>query len=163
MNADPIPAQVRAMRRAEREIVERAEMEAVFSRADVLSLALCDEPAPYVIPVSFGYEEGTLYVHSAPRGSKLDLIARDPHVGFSAHADYALVRGDAACDFAVRASSVVGTGIARVVTDEREKLRGLNAIMRHYGESRPVYGQETLARTCLVAIAVQSMRAKRFG
>ena len=163
MSADPIPARTRAMRRAEREIVERAEVEAVLSRADVLSLALCDEPAPYVIPVSFGYEEGTLYVHSAPRGSKLDLIARDPHVGFSAHADYALVRGDAACDFAVRASSVVGTGIARVVTDEREKLRGLDAIMRHYGESRPVYRQETLARTCLVAIAVQSMRAKRFG
>ncbi|MCX7038328.1 MAG: pyridoxamine 5'-phosphate oxidase family protein, partial [Spirochaetes bacterium] len=102
MNADPIRARTRAMSRAEREIVGRAEMEAVLARADVLSLALCDEPAPYVIPVSFGYEEGTLYVHSAPRGAKIDLIARDPHVGFSAHADYALVRGDAACGCGVR-------------------------------------------------------------
>ena len=163
MNADPLPAPARAMRRAEREIVGRAEVDAILSRADVLFLALRDEPAPYVIPVSFGYEEGTLYVHSAPRGSKIDLIARDPRVGFSAHADYALVRGDAACDCGVRASSVVGTGIAHVVTDEREKLRGLDAIMRHYGESRPAYRQETLARTCLLAIAVQSMRAKRVG
>ncbi len=151
------------MRRAEREIAEQTEVEAILERAPVLFVALRDEPAPYVIPVSFGYEEGTLYVHSAPRGSKLDLIARDPHVGFSACADYALVRGDAACDCGVRASSVVGTGVARVVTDEREKLLGLDAIMRHYGEGRPVYRQETLARTCLVAIAVRRMRGKRLG
>jgi nitroimidazol reductase NimA-like FMN-containing flavoprotein (pyridoxamine 5'-phosphate oxidase superfamily) len=151
------------MRRAEREITEQAEVEAILERAPVLTLALRDEPAPYVVPVSFGYEQGTLYVHSAPRGAKLDLIARDPLVGFSACADYALVRGDAACDCGVRASSVVGTGAARVVTDEREKLRGLDAIMRHYGEGRPVYNQETLARTCLIAIAVRSMRGKRLG
>jgi hypothetical protein len=151
------------MRRAEREIAEQAEVEAILERAPVLTLALRDEPAPYVIPVSFGYEQGTLYVHSAPRGSKLELIARDPHVGFSAHADYALVRGDAACDCGVRASSVAGTGVARLVTDEREKLRGLDAIMRHYGEGRPAYRQETLARTCLIAIAVRTVRGKRLG
>jgi len=84
-------------------------------------------------------------------------------VGFSAHADYALVRGDAACDCGVRASSVAGTGVARLVTDEREKLRGLDAIMRHYGEGRPAYRQETLARTCLIAIAVRTVRGKRLG
>jgi nitroimidazol reductase NimA-like FMN-containing flavoprotein (pyridoxamine 5'-phosphate oxidase superfamily) len=151
------------MRRAEREIAEQADVEAILERAQVLTLALRDEPAPYVIPVSFGYEQGTLYVHSAPRGSKLELIARDPHVGFSAHADYALVRGDAACDCGVRASSVAGTGVARLVTDEREKLRGLDAIMRHYGEGRPAYRQETLARTCLIAIAVRTVRGKRLG
>jgi nitroimidazol reductase NimA-like FMN-containing flavoprotein (pyridoxamine 5'-phosphate oxidase superfamily) len=58
---------------------------------------------------------------------------------------------------------VVGTGVARVVSDPAEKLRGLEAIMRHYGEGRPVYRPETLARTCVIAIAVQSMRGKRLG
>lgn len=154
------------MRRAEREVAGQAEVEAILERAPVLSLALRDEPAPYVIPVSFGYEQGTLYVHSAPRGAKIDLIARDPHVGFSAHApvaDDALVTEAAACDWGVRAASVVGTGVARVVSDPAEKLRGLDAIMRHYGENRPVYRPETLARTCLIAIAVRGMRGKRLG
>ena len=151
------------MRRPEREIAERAQVEAILDRAPMLSLALRDEPAPYVIPVSFGYEEGVLYVHSAPSGMKIDLIARDPHVGFSACADYALLTEAAACDWGARAASVVGTGVARVVSDPAEKLRGLDAIMRHYGESRPVYKPETLARTCLIAIAVRSMRGKRFG
>ncbi len=151
------------MRRAEREVGERAEVEAILARAPILSLALRDEPAPYVIPVSFGYEQGTLYVHSSPRGAKIDLIARDARVGFSACADYALVTGAGSCDWGARAASVVGTGVARVVSDPAEKLRGLDAIMRHYGDRRPAYRSETLARTCLIAIAVRSMRGKRLG
>lgn len=151
------------MRRPEREIAERAQVEAILDRAPVLSLALHDEPAPYVIPVSFGREQGILYVHGSPSGAKIDLIARDPRVGFTAYADYALVTGHGSCDWGARAASVVGTGVARVVNDPAEKLRGLDAIMRHYGDSLPVYKPETLARTCLIAISVRSLRGKRLG
>jgi len=151
----------RPMRRAEREITDAAGIDDVLCRATVLCLALRDEPAPYVIPVSFGWEGDTLYVHSAPTGTKIDLIAADGRVGFSAWVDDALVSGAAACDWGARGASVSGTGRARLVTDPGEKLRGLDAIMRHYGQDRPVYRPDVLARTALVAITVDAVTGKR--
>ena len=152
-----------SMRRHEKEITDPVQIASILDRARVLCLALHDEPAPYVIPVSFGVEGGTLYVHSAPRGAKIDLLASHPRLGFTAWADETLVTGESACDWGVRASSVAGIGTARVVTDPPEKLRGLDAIMRHYGAAGPVYRPDVLARTTVIAIAIDSMRAKRVG
>ena len=151
------------MRRQEREITDPAGIDDILARATVLCLSLRDEPAPYVIPVSFGHEPGTLFVHSAPRGAKIDLLRADGRVGFCAWVDETLVTGETACDCGVRAASVSGTGIARLVTDPREKLRGLDAIMRHYGQPAPVYKPEVLARTTLIAISIDTLRGKRIG
>jgi hypothetical protein len=35
--------------------------------------------------------------------------------------------------------------------------------MEHYGEERPSYRAEVLARTTVIAISIGSMRAKRVG
>jgi nitroimidazol reductase NimA-like FMN-containing flavoprotein (pyridoxamine 5'-phosphate oxidase superfamily) len=141
------------MRRQEKEITDPGQIASILDRARVLCLALHDEPAPYAIPV----------VHSAPRGAKIDLLSSHPRVGFTAWADETLVTGETACDWGVRASSVAGIGTARVVTDPPEKLRGLDAIMRHYGAAGPVYRPDILARTTVIAIAIDSMRARRVG
>lgn len=159
----PVPRPARPMRRAAGEIADPAGIDDVLRRATVLCIALRDEPAPYVVPVNFGWEEGTLYVHGAPEGTKMDLLARDGRVGFCAWVDDALVTGTTACDCSARGASVAGTGVARLVTEPGEKLRGLDAIMRHYGQERPVYRPEVLARTALIAIAVDSLAGKRLG
>ena len=109
----------RPMRNCTKEITDRAELEEVLARADVLYLALHDEPAPYVIPLNFAYAEGALWFHCAREGTKLDLIRRDPRVGFSAVADARLVPGAAACDFSSTGRSVVGRGTARICSRPR--------------------------------------------
>jgi nitroimidazol reductase NimA-like FMN-containing flavoprotein (pyridoxamine 5'-phosphate oxidase superfamily) len=77
------------------------------------------------------------------------------------------VAGSAACDWGVSAKSVAGTGTARIVTDPAERLRGLDAIMRHAG-ARPgprgfAYRPATLARTAVLAVRIDSMTARRVG
>ncbi len=151
------------MRRARCEVTDTAGIDAVLARATVLCLALHDQPAPYAIPVNFGWDGTTLYVHSAPRGTKVDLLAADARVGFCAWTGDGIVAGTTACDWGARGESVSGTGTARLVTDPAEKLRGLDAIMRHYGEDRPVYTPGVLDRTAVIAIAVESLRGKRLG
>ena len=32
------------------------------------------EGSPYIVPLCFGYDAGTLYFHSAPAGKKIDLL-----------------------------------------------------------------------------------------
>ena len=151
------------MRRGRHEVTDPAGIDAILARATVLCLALHDQPAPYAIPVNFGCDGTTLYVHSAPRGTKIDLLGADARVGFCAWAGDAVVTGKTACDWGARGESVTGTGTARLVTDPAEKLRGLDAIMRHYGADRPVYKPGVLDRTTVIAIAVESLRGKRLG
>ncbi len=73
-----------SMRRPEKEIHDPAGIMAFLDEAAVLRLALNDDSTPYIVPLCFARLENVLYCHSATKGRKLDLIARDPRVGFEA-------------------------------------------------------------------------------
>jgi nitroimidazol reductase NimA-like FMN-containing flavoprotein (pyridoxamine 5'-phosphate oxidase superfamily) len=153
----------RPMRRAGREIVDRGTLDGILRTARVLFLAMRDQPAPYVVPVCFGLVADTVYVHSALAGTKIDLIRSHPVVGFSACTDMTVVSGPTACDCTSAAMSVVGTGRARIVEDEDERLRGLDAIMSHYAGGEPgrnTYRPGPLSRTCVIAIRIDTLRGK---
>lgn len=131
----------RPLRRSAREITEPGELDAILSEAKLLFLALADTPAPYVLPVCFGVVDGILYVHGAREGAKIDLLTAHASVGFSAATEMSVVAGNAACGFSCTGRSIVGTGTARIVEDDEERRRGLDAIMRHCtgAPGRPSY------------------------
>jgi nitroimidazol reductase NimA-like FMN-containing flavoprotein (pyridoxamine 5'-phosphate oxidase superfamily) len=155
------------MRRSEREIFDRAHLDEILRKAMVLFLCLRDTRAPYVVPVCFGYENRTLFVHSARSGTKIDILRAHPLVGFSACTDMMVIPGPTACDFTMRAESVAGTGRARILVDDAERARGLDLIMRHYaagaGDEPPFYRPGPLSRTCVIAIGIESLHGKRLG
>ena len=153
------------MRRPQTEITARPQLEDILGRARVLFLCMKDAPAPYVVPVCFGWNENTLYVHSALSGTKIDLIRAEPAVGFSACTEMTLVPGTTACNSSLRAESISGTGRARILTDETERVRALNLIMRHYdeGEKAPVFAPGSLSRTCVIAIVIETLRGRQLG
>ncbi len=153
----------RPMRKATKEITDRAELEAILARAEVLFLALHDEPAPYVIPLNFAFAGGAIWFHCAREGTKLDLIRRDPRVGFSAVVEARVVPAPAACDSNALGSSVVGRGTAVICTDPDERRHGLDALMSHYGISGPDYRADSLDRTRVVRIDVEELRGKRLA
>lgn len=151
------------MRRAEKEITGAAGLREAFLAARTLILAINGEEAPYLVPLSFGLEGECIYVHSSPAGRKMDLLSRFPRVSFAAVEEPVILEGEAACGFTARARSVVGRGTARLVTDEKERIRGLDAIMRHYSGRPPVYAPGVLARTVVIAIQIDGLRGKRTG
>ena len=156
----------RPMRRSEKAITDQEALDGIVQTAEVLFLALQDEPAPYVVPVFFGREGGTLYVHSAVVGPKIDLLRAHPVVGFSACTPITILPGRTPCDFSAAAQSVVGTGRARIVEDEEERRKGLDSIMRHYGtgaSGKSAYRHDSLARTAVIAIHVDTLHGKRTG
>ena len=161
---DEVPS--RPMRRAEREVVDRASLDEILQKAPVLALALRADPAPYVVPVCFGFDAGTLYVHGALAGAKIDLLRADPVVGFCAWTGPAIREGGSACDFSMSARSVVGTGRARILEDPEECRFGLDAIMRHYAPGAtgtPVYRPQSLSRTAVIAVRIDTLRGKQLG
>ena len=78
------------MRRNDLEIRDRELLSGMLDLADILHLAIKNEPYPYVVPLNFGYEweDDTLvfYFHCAKEGLKLDLLRRDGHVTVNAAA-----------------------------------------------------------------------------
>ena len=87
-------------------------------------------------------------------------------MGFSACTDVAIRAGADACSSTASGMSVVGTGRARIVEDGEERIRGLDAILRHYHSTAvmpPVYRPQSLSRTCVIAIHIATLQGKSTG
>jgi nitroimidazol reductase NimA-like FMN-containing flavoprotein (pyridoxamine 5'-phosphate oxidase superfamily) len=160
------------MRRRERAIIDRTGIEAVIRRADVCRLGLSDDGQPYIVPVNFGYEDGVIFVHSAPEGRKIDIIKRNPRVCFEVDVGHELVKAEAACDWTARYESVIGFGKASIVEDDASKRRGLDVIMRHYaaegagsgagaGDGAYAYKDAALRKMVIIRVDIESMTGKR--
>jgi len=114
------------MRRKDREIFSRTEMLAVLDRCPVLHLALNAEESPYVVPLSFGWEERggavCLYVHGAMEGRRHDLLAADGRVTVLADVfhQYIETANGVSCVY----ESVIGTGRAEIITGAEAAIMG---------------------------------------
>ncbi|MBR6395210.1 MAG: pyridoxamine 5'-phosphate oxidase family protein [Ruminococcus sp.] len=124
------------MRRKDREITRIEDILSIVDRAKVLRLGLFDDNFPYIVPLHFGYEyaEGKLifYMHSAKEGHKLDLIRRNQNVCIELDCDTELISGgDIPCSYSSSFASLIGRGLAEIVDDEQEKVRGLYLLMKN--------------------------------
>jgi nitroimidazol reductase NimA-like FMN-containing flavoprotein (pyridoxamine 5'-phosphate oxidase superfamily) len=158
------------MRKKEREITDRHEIEAILQRARILRLAVNEAGAPpYVVPVNFGYRDGAIYFHSSYQGKKMELIARDPVVSFEAEMDVAIIpAGDnkGCCDWSVAYRSVIGCGRATLLTDPREKTEGLRAIIAAAAPddmetSAVTFPDKILDITAVIKIEIEEMTGKK--
>ena len=113
------------MRRADREITDLVEIEAILHRAVVCRLAMCEGARPYIVPLCFGYDGSALYFHSAREGRKLDLIRANPNVCFEFDIETQVVPAAQPCAWSMRYLSVVGWGQASLIRDLEEKRRAL--------------------------------------
>ncbi len=68
------------MRRKDREITDRAEIDALIHASCVMHLGLCDDNVPFVVPVFYAYDGAALYFHSAKKGTKIDILSRNSAV-----------------------------------------------------------------------------------
>src|ERR687898_179931 len=92
---------------------------------------------PQVIPMSFVYHDGAVYMHSHPFGEKLDNIKRNPKVGFEVDRhicflpSYYFHPTDASQADTLYISVVI-KGTAYIVEDNEEKSQALNSLMKKY-------------------------------
>ncbi|MEN6611748.1 MAG: pyridoxamine 5'-phosphate oxidase family protein [Methanoregulaceae archaeon] len=148
------------MRRREKEIRDTAQVEAVLQAAEVLRVAFCDEGQPYLVPVSFGYEPGRLYFHSACEGRKMDILKKNPRCCFETEIGVEAIRTGKPCRWGMRYQSVIGEGTAHIVSDPAEKRRGLALIVRHYSGDPAGIPDAALETVAVVRIAIARMTGK---
>ena len=122
------------MTKREFQITDEAKIREILDTAKVLHLGLAVDNEPYVVPMNYGYclEEGrlTLYLHSAVRGKKLDMVQANPRVFFELDCDRMPFEGKVPCQYGLVYSSVMGRGTACIVEDVEEKKQAMTLLMK---------------------------------
>jgi len=148
------------MRRKDKEITAKEEMEAIIKRSLVCRIALCKDDQPYIVPLCFGYRDGLLYFHSAPEGRKIDMLLQNPNVCFEFDAGAEVISGESACEWGMRYQSIIGLGKARIVEDMKEKKEALDAIMAQYADGSFSFSGDFMAYTAVIRVDIESMTCK---
>lgn len=157
------------MRKSNREIAEKSELENIIRTCGVCRLAFRSqdaEEAPYIVPMNFGMdysgEMPVFYFHCAREGRKLDLMRSDPRVGFEMDRLISIRSGEEACRWSANYESVIGTGILEMIEDPEERIAGLTAIMKMYGaEGEQRFDSAALPKTAVLRLRALTISGKR--
>ncbi|MGD9018002.1 MAG: pyridoxamine 5'-phosphate oxidase family protein, partial [Desulfobacterales bacterium] len=152
---------IRDMRRSDKAMDNPHDIDAVLNGAAFCVLSLCDGRQPYGVPLCFGVENDEVYLHSAPSGRKLDLIAKNNRVSLAFVDAGGVVASERPCSWGFRFRSVIADGVADVIENAEEKRRALNLIMAHYGGSGGVYREADLQRTAVVRVRITGISGKQ--
>jgi len=150
------------MRRTDRQINSRAEIDQIIAAAGVCRLALSRDGQPYLVPVSFGYDGQKIYFHSAMEGMKIEYMTANPRVCFELEQDVRVVRNEElACKWGQLYASVIGFGTVHEVTGPAERRAAMNQVMRHYSGREWDFDPDTFAQVRLWCISIDQLTGKR--
>ena len=125
---------MQGLTKRERQVTDPEQIIRILDTAKVLNLGLSVNDEPYVVPMNYGYrmEDGklTLYLHSAVKGKKLDMIRANPKVFFSMDCDRMPFEGRVPCQYGMVYSSIMGRGKATIVEDVEEKKQAMTLLMK---------------------------------
>ncbi len=137
----------------------------MISRCHCCRLGFNDSGEVYIVPLNFGFvkrdRKRFLYFHSAREGRKIDLVSEGCEVGFEMDCGYQLHPGEVPCDCYAEFSSVIGTGNVEIITDQDEKILGLQSLMKQAtGRENCEFRPETLNAVCVFRLEVNKISCK---
>ena len=150
------------MQKKDREITEKEAIVAIIREAEVCRLGMCSDNIPYVVPMSFGYEDDVFYFHCASKGKKLDILSKNPKVCIEIDQMTELKEGgSSACKWGMNYKSVIASGTAEFIEDEAEKRHALDRIMAQYSEGKFEYKDGVVRKTGVFRVSVEKMSGKQ--
>lgn len=152
------------MTRREFEVTDPAQIRRILEQSKVLHLGLVDRGQPYVVPMNYGFqlEQGqlTLYLHSAAKGYKLDVIRQAPACCFEMSCDVAPFEGEIPCQYGITYSSLMGRGRAVIVEDTAEKIKAMTLLMQSQTGKDFTFNARLVSIVSVIRIDVTEYTAK---
>ena len=149
------------MRRKEKEITDKTEINSIIRQSQVCRLGLADEGIAYIVPLCFGYKDNSLYFHSATEGRKIEILKRNNQVCFEFDGDTRVTTGKSACAWGMQYRSVIGYGTAGFIEDPEKKRQALDIIMAQYADGAFQYSDKALDKTLIIKIDISHMTGKK--
>ena len=156
---------MKGMTKRERQVTDEKQILQILDTAKVLHLGLAVNNEPYVVPMNYGYtmENGhlTVYMHSALKGKKLDMIRENSNVFFEIDCDLEpFGEGDIPCQYGMVYSSVMGKGKAIIVEDVEEKIHAMKVLMKTQTEKDFEFNDRLVSIVSVIRIDVTEYTAK---
>ena len=151
------------MRRKDRELTGREEIDQILVEAQVCRVAFAREDEPYVVPLFFGYDGSRLYFHTAKEGRKLEFLAANNRVCFEVEGSFEIVAREQACNWTATFESVIGYGRVTEMKSVEEKAYALNQIMRHYSGKDWALAAADMESTRAWCLEIEELAGKRSG
>lgn len=146
---------------------KNTEKEDIIKRCKVCNVAMVDSDGmPYVLPFNFTYNEGVLYLHSAPEGKKIDILNQNPNICVSFSTDHAMhhQNEEVACSYSMRYRSVLIYGKVHFIEDIKQKEDVLNKMMAHYTKREKFkYSMPALKNVKIFKVDIERMDGRTFG
>ena len=146
--------------------LEETEINSLLAAESVGRLATVNaDGTPYITPVHYVYFNQKIYIHGLIRGQKMDNITANPNVCFEIDQFEKLIfpEDKSPCDVNTQYKSVIITGNARIVEDEKLKADALNLIVEKYTPnlSGTPFGNSIKA-TGVIEITIKEMTGKYY-
>ena len=151
------------MRRSDKLIESMDTVSEVIRKCHVCRIGLSNDDRPYIVPVSFGYDEKAIFFHTAANnGMKLDYIRANSQVCFEfEHNVNVAPHEDKPCDWSFTFQSVIGFGQVEELMGDQEKIEGLQLIMKQYSEKNWDFNKISLNALSVWKITIESMTGKQ--
>jgi len=153
------------VRRNDREVKDIRGIEEILRRCRTCHVAMIDGAAPYVTPLSFGYEISgggalCLYFHSAAEGRKIDILRRNDSVCFDITYEGEPILSGNPCNSGIFYASVIGFGKVVFIEDADEKRTALSAVYRRQTGENIVFTAEQTKNVCVFKIVSTEFTGK---
>ena len=152
------------MTKREYEITDEAQIRRILDSAKVLRLGIAVDNVPYIYPMNYGYtmEDGklSLYLHSAVKGDKLDLLRKNPNICFELDCDHVPFEGKIACQYGLAYSAISGRGRAVLVEDVEEKMEAMSVLMKTQTGKDFTFEDRLVSIVAVIRIDVSEYTAK---
>mgnify|MGYP000770656569 CR=1 FL=1 len=147
-------------------IEDKQRIESIILHCDACFVGITDlEGNPYVVPMNFGYENGVLYLHSGPEGSKLEMLEHNNNVCITFSIGHKLVyqHEKVACSYSMRSESAMCRGKVTFIEDMDEKRRILDLLMKQYTDNACSYAEPAVRNVKIWEVKVDEISCKSFG
>lgn len=156
------------MRRTDREITDNEKISDIISSCKCIRIGFNDEGQVYIVPLNYGYtvNDGKyiFYFHGAKEGRKIELIHKNPYVGFEMDTNIKIIESDTACKHSAYYSSIIGNGYVSIVDNFEEKKAGLVSIMKHNtGKAKWDFPEAAVNSCCVFKMVVEQLSCKEHG
>lgn len=150
----------REMRR-NRQLLPEEESIAILENGTSGVLALSgDSGYPYAVPISYVYNGGKLYFHSALNGHKIDAIRRNELASFCVIAQDIVVPAE----FTTRFRSVIAFGRIRIIDEPVEKRRTAELLAAKYDPNNTGNLDKEMKkgfdRMCMIELEIEHLTGK---
>ncbi len=150
--------------KAIRNITDKKKQEDIIKSCKVCHVGFVDGDKPYVLAFCFGYEDDTIYLHSANQGRKMKILKTNNNVCIEFNSDQNLFfrHEKVACSWRLRYRSVIAYGKAEIIKSYDEKIKGLKIFMKTYSDKEFEFSKPSVDNVEVIKIRIKKMSGRSF-